>query len=393
MQSRYGRILFTVLTVFMTAFMVVYPKTVFEGAVLGLETWWTIVFPSLLPFFIISELLMALGIVHALGVLLEPVMRPVFRLPGAASFGLAVGYSSGYPIGSSIAARLRADGLCTRSEAEHLVSFTNNSSPLFILVALSVGMLHNPALGPFILLVHYMGNLIVGICFRYYAPEHRRRTAAQPHLWRRACHRFLEFGGKHPGQILGEAVRDAVGKLLVIGGFIILFAVIISLLRETGFLNVIISIIGAVTVPLGLSPALNEALASGLFEMTLGSRLVAESDAPLIQKLIAIQLILAWSGLSIQAQVSAFISTTDMRFLPYALSRIIHMLISVILTVILFPIFEKTLTVPASTFSNLVEPTWCGFLLMSLLLALVVPAALTSLGMLLFTSRRLFHRF
>lgn len=393
MPSHHGRILFAGLVIILTALMVLYPKTVFQGAVLGLETWWTIVFPSLLPFFIVSELLMGLGIVHALGVLLEPVMRPVFGLPGAASFGLAVGYSSGYPIGSSIAARLRREGLCNRPEAEHLVSFTNNSSPLFILVALAVGMLQNPALGPFILVVHYSGNLIIGLCFRYYAPRRRSRTATPPRLWRRAGQQFLQHSGRHPGQVLGESVRAAVGKLLVVGGFIILFAVIISLLKETGFLRAVGSLIAAVTTPLGLSPALNEALASGLFEMTLGSRLVAESGAPLLHKLIALQVILAWSGLSIQAQVSAFISGTDIRFLPYLASRVMHILISATLTVLLFPFFGEGLSVPASAAAGLTAPTWYGLLSISALSASAVFMVLAAPGILASAAQRLFHRF
>lgn len=391
MSSHYGRLICAVLTIIFTALMVVYPKTVFHGAVLGLETWWTIVFPSLLPFFIVSELFMGLGIVHTLGVLLEPVMRPVFRLPGAASFGLAVGYSSGYPIGSSIAARLRTEGLCNRPEAEHLVSFTNNSSPLFILVALAVGMLHNPALGPFILAVHYLGNLIVGLCFRYHAPQHRGRTPAPARLWRRASRRFLEFSGQHPGQVLGDAVRSAVGKLLVVGGFIILFAVVISLLGETGCLRVIGALIAALTTPLGLSPVLNEALAAGVFEMTLGCRLVAESNAPLLHKLIALQVILAWSGLSIQAQVSAFTSGTGIRFLPYAVSRLLHMLISATLTIVLFPFFADSLAMPAAAAALPGPPSWLGILAMSALLALSVCCLSAALGLAVFAARRLLH--
>ena len=109
--------------------MISCPQVVFQGALTGLKTWWNIVFPALLPFFIASELLMSFGVVHFMGVLLEPVMRPLFNVPGAGSFVMAIGYTSGYPIGSMVTARLRAEGLCSRVEAERLMSFTNNSSP------------------------------------------------------------------------------------------------------------------------------------------------------------------------------------------------------------------------------------------------------------------------
>lgn len=37
-----------------------------------------VVFPSLLPFLILSELMLGLGVVHYIGVPFEPLMRPLF---------------------------------------------------------------------------------------------------------------------------------------------------------------------------------------------------------------------------------------------------------------------------------------------------------------------------
>ena len=67
-----------------------YPGDSFQAALQGLSIWWNLVFPGLLPFLALSELLLALGVVHAAGVLLEPVMRRVFRLPGSAGWAAAV---------------------------------------------------------------------------------------------------------------------------------------------------------------------------------------------------------------------------------------------------------------------------------------------------------------
>lgn len=75
--------------VLITVAMVQYPKPAFDAAIIGLNLWWNVVFPSLLPFFILSELLMGLGVVHFIGVLLEPLMRPVFNVPGIGAFALS----------------------------------------------------------------------------------------------------------------------------------------------------------------------------------------------------------------------------------------------------------------------------------------------------------------
>jgi len=74
--------------VFVTIAMVQYPKVAFDAAITGLNLWWNVVFPSLVPFFILSEILMGLGVVHFIGILLEPLMRPVFNVPGIGAFAI-----------------------------------------------------------------------------------------------------------------------------------------------------------------------------------------------------------------------------------------------------------------------------------------------------------------
>lgn len=311
--------------------MMLEPRVVFEGAVTGLKTWWNIVFPALLPFFIASELLMSFGVVHFMGVLLEPVMRPLFNVPGAGSFVMAIGYSSGYPIGSMVTAQLRTRRLCTRVEAERLMSFTNNSSPLFMLVAVAVGMFNSPGLGALIAGSHYLSNLTLGLALRFYGrndpegrpepPSGRRGLAGQ------ALRKMLEVQRQENrplGKIMGDAVRNAVTNLLNIGGFIILFAVIIRLLGTAGFIDVLADFLGLFLLPLGFAPEILSALASGFFEMTIGSKMASEAAAPLLQQVVAVGMILAWSGLSIHAQAASMIAETDIRMLPFIITRVAH---------------------------------------------------------------------
>jgi nucleoside recognition membrane protein YjiH len=87
-----------------TISLILFSESGFSAAVSGLDTWWKIVFPALLPFFIIAEMLMGLGVVNFLGVLLEPLMRPLFKVPGVGAFALSMGLASGYPIGAKITA-------------------------------------------------------------------------------------------------------------------------------------------------------------------------------------------------------------------------------------------------------------------------------------------------
>jgi len=223
-------------------------------------------------------------------------------------------------------------------EAERLMSFTNNSSPLFMLVAVAVGMFNNPGTGVIIAGAHYLSNLVLGFILRYYARSERERfpnRSVRKGLLRSALHKMLQVQREENrplGKIMGDAVRNAVTNLLNIGGFIILFAVIIQLLFHVGFIDTLAGILGILLLPLGFSPEILPALGSGFFEMTIGSRLASEAAAPLLQQVVAIGMILAWSGLSVHAQAASMIAETDIRMLPFVVSRLAHTCLAGIFT-------------------------------------------------------------
>ncbi|MFZ5599739.1 MAG: sporulation integral membrane protein YlbJ [Bacillota bacterium] len=321
--------------------MVVQPKIVYEGSINGLKAWWNIVFPSLLPFFIASEILMKLGLVRFMGVLLEPVMRPLFNVPGAGAFVMVIGFTSGFPIGSMVTAKLRQQGLCSRVEAERLMSFTNNSSPLFMLTAVAVGMFGRPDLGVVIAGSHYLANLLLGFLLRFYGRKEPQTNNVPPAAWSlkqsfRVLLQQTSWERQPLGQLLGDAVASSVSKLLNIGGFIILFAVIIRLLQHAGIIDLLATLLGLLLVPLGVSPEILTALASGLFEMTIGTKMASEAAAPELQRLMAVAMILGWSGLSIHAQVASMIAKTDLRMGLFVFTRIAHAALATLFTLVFY---------------------------------------------------------
>jgi len=219
--------------------MVLYPEEAFASAVKGLTIWWNIVFPALLPFFIGSEILMGLGVVHFLGVLLEPLMRPLFNVPGVGSFVLAMGLASGFPIGAILTARLRREGMVSKVEGERLMCFTNTADPLFMSGAVAVGMLGRPDLGLVINAAHYLSSITTGFFLRFYGrnkPVTREKQSYGKMLGRalQALAAARQKDGRPIGQLMGDAIRNAINSLLVIGVFIILFSVLIRMLTIAG---------------------------------------------------------------------------------------------------------------------------------------------------------------
>ena len=349
----------TICSIVFIAAMIAQPQIVFEGSVKGLETWFEIVLPSLLPFFIASELLMAFGVVHFMGILLEPVMRPLFNLPGSGSFVLAIGFTSGFPIGAVVTAKLRQQRLCTRIEAERLICFTNNSSPLFMLVAVAVGMFHNQELGLIIAGAHYLASLTLGVALRFYGRKDKEAIGpsySAENILKRAIRQMLKVQSRENrpvGRIISDVVKNSVTNLLTIGGFIILFAVLIRIFTNTGVIHLMGEFFGIILTPLGMSPDLLQSLGSGFWEMTLGTKSASETTAPLLQKLVAVAMILGWGGLSVHAQVAGMIADTDIRIYPFVISRSVHACIAALYTYILAgPAYNKTVALVQPVFAT-----------------------------------------
>lgn len=141
--------------------LVLFSKSNLAAAKSGLALWANSVLPSLLPFFIATELLGYTNVVHILGKFLNRLMRPIFNVPGEGAFALLMGIISGYPIGAKIVANLKEQDLCNDVEAERLLAFTNNSGPLFIVGTVGIGLFYSYSIGLLLLAIHILSSLTV----------------------------------------------------------------------------------------------------------------------------------------------------------------------------------------------------------------------------------------
>ncbi|MCY0881187.1 MAG: hypothetical protein OWS74_04255 [Firmicutes bacterium] len=114
----------------LTVTMIVFSDQGYHATVDAMKLFFDVVFPSLLPFFILSDVLLATGMVHYLGVYFEPLMRPLFNVPGVGSFVFSMGLAAGYPMDAVLTAKFRQQGLCTKVEGERLLAFSNSAEPL-----------------------------------------------------------------------------------------------------------------------------------------------------------------------------------------------------------------------------------------------------------------------
>ncbi len=347
--------LLPIMAILFIAALIIYPKPAVSAASKGIKLWFEIVFPSLFPFFVASQLLSKSGIVSLFGIILEPIMRPIFNVPGCGSFALAMGIISGYPVGASITADLRKQELITRIEAERLLTFTNNSGPLFIMGAVAVGMFNHAKLGYLLYLSHIAACLSVGIIFRFYKKSQtnlRFKAKAKISSNIKIELKRLRNSDINPWTLFGDCIKNSIYTLLAIGGFIIFFSVLINILLTSGVIGYISSLIAAFTGAAGLGTGLIQGFFCGIFEITTGASLINQSSASLVIKLCCASLVIGWAGFSVHTQVMSIVSSTDIRVKPYLTGKALQGILSCVYTYAGFSLFNNELLKDSAVFSN-----------------------------------------
>ncbi len=336
-MSKYSRYFFTSLILVLTLFMLINPRETVAAASFGFKLWYIAVLPALFPFFVVSELLVSLRFVHLLGIWLEPIMRPLFNLPGSSSLVVVMGFTSGFPVGALLTRQLYEQNLLSDNEAERLVSFTNNCSPLFIIGAVGVGMFGSPTIGYWLAAGHYLSNLIVGLLLRFKSDGVDLRSklpAPIPPI----AFSSPEIDGI--GKILGRSVHGAINNILAVGGFIVVFSVLTRLLCAWGVIGFIAQVLTNIFGFINLTYPLAYGLCMGFFEITLGSQAAATSIVGnLFPSLVVVSVILAFSGLSIIAQVMSIVAGIPVRFWFYIRARVAQICLSGVIVFLIYKFF------------------------------------------------------
>ncbi|OCT16652.1 sporulation integral membrane protein YlbJ [Paenibacillus pectinilyticus] len=329
--------------------LVLFPHDGFQAAVRGVSIWWDVLFPALFPFFVISEILLGFGIVHFFGTLLDPMMRPVFRIPGIGGFVLAMGFAAGYPVSAKLTSQLWDQKLVNREEGERLVAFTTSSDPIFLIGAVSIGFFHDASLALILAVAHYGGSFLIGLLMRF----HGRKSIPTPQppkekgsVWKQAfitMHKARNLDGRPLGTLLSDAILNSFRLIFVVGGLVVFFSVVLTILTSAQVMNVFYVLITSVLTITGLPHELSQAVMNGLFEVTLGAKAAggAPADLALASKVAIGAFILSWGGLSVHAQVVSLLSHTNMRYLPFLFARFIHAILSAVIVLLIWDPMQR----------------------------------------------------
>ncbi|SEA23489.1 nucleoside recognition domain-containing protein [Paenibacillus sp. 276b] len=329
--------------------VVVSPKDAFDASIQGLDIWWKIIFPAMLPFLMLSQMLTAFGFTHALGVLLGPLMQRWFRLPGKAGLAIVVGMCGGFPAGADTASRLVQDQQITAKQAGIVASASHFANPLMIILVIGAAFLHQPTAGYFLLIVHWVSGWIAAMIGVRLLPKESKEEefpTANPSSYKRrslwsqmmfAAREAQKRDGRGFGKLLGDTVSQAVQTLMMTGGYMIVFAVFVRLLT------------------LYITPGTSVAFWPSLLELHLGTYHLSQSPLTPVLLMSLLAAVLGWGGLCSHLQVSAVLkaaglATTSMLY--FAGIRLLHALVAFFISLLLWLPFSRYSSEVWATFQN-----------------------------------------
>ena len=294
--------------------LLIFPDAAMDSAKNAVALCLNVVVPSLFPFFVLSSLAVDLGVAQYAGVLCGGMMRKLFNVSGACAPAFLLGLIGGYPVGAKTAVAIYEKGLCSKTEAERLLAFCNNSGPAFILGSVGAGLLKSGAAGWLLYLAHALASITTGLVFRFYKIKQARTNSpveSCPIVSTKILDAFL------------KSVTSGFASILNICAFVIFFAVAIRMLYKFGLIPLAAQILALPLSLLGLTAADAERLIAGMIEITSGLFSLTASGTPLNATLAMAAFMLGWAGLSVHCQVLSFIRKSDLSFYPYFTGKLL----------------------------------------------------------------------
>ena len=221
---------------------------------------------------------------------LTKYFRFFMPVSGEGVFILCSGFLFGFPMGSKNCAELLKANKIHPKEAEILFYITNNISPVFIGSYILLQQLQLTGMFGISIFILYAPALILGMLLLHRKKEENRqkKTASQSQI---------------TFKIIDAAIMNGFETLVRIGGYIMLFSILISLVEK---------------LPLP-KPVL--ILLENVLEITNGINCLTNTDWSIQTKYILAMTATAFGGLSGIAQTSSMVKGTSLSMKKYCLEK------------------------------------------------------------------------
>ena len=289
----------------MFLYIFIYSKIVKETIIFGINLWLNTLIPSILPFLLVSKLIVKYNILNILNDTFGIYLEKIFKISKKSSFVVLLSIITGFPSGSIYIKDLLDKNQISIMEANKLITFTSFSNPLFVISVVGETLLNSKRIGIIIYLVHLFSGLLVGLLFKSDTRLNNINVINNNDS-------FIKN--------LINSIHESFDILINMLGIILFFLIIVSIINS--FLpNNILSL-----------------LIKGIIEITTGVISISKSTLNIRLKSALIGSIISFNGLSIHYQVKNIIDNTKISYKYFLIARIIHSLLCFIFTYIIVAI-------------------------------------------------------
>lgn len=273
------------------------PKAVFEGAESGLLLWFQVVFPTLFPFMLVSGLMLSGGGLAVISRIFGRLFSTLFATSPNGSFAVIAGFLCGYPMGAKVSADLVRSGKISRDEGAYLLSFCNNTSPIFIMNFIVWKTFDREELMIPTLLILIGVPAFLSLFFRRFYLNGRKKF---PDLseGKRDNAKLLNF------EMLDSCLADSFESIVKVGLYIIFFSILIALPGKLSAGHPLLA---------GILPAL---------EMTNGILMIHKAAPDLTVSYPLILGLTSFGGFCSAAQTKCMLKAASLPILPYIIQKL-----------------------------------------------------------------------
>ncbi|MDW5300274.1 MAG: hypothetical protein SA378_09070 [Sedimentibacter sp.] len=293
-------------------FFIMKPEIVSEGAFNGLKIWVYNIIPFLFPISILSNILLQYNFLYSLFERISSISNKIFKSKYAL-IPFFISFISGYPSGAMAVNIMANNKRINETEANYLIVFANDCSFQFIAGAVSFSMLGDFSLYKYIAIPHFLGAIILSLLM----------VKNEPRL-------SMSMKAKQKSVTFNEAFSNAIYKsvtgILSVGGVIVIFSVLSKFFDSS---------IKSLTLLLSLNSNMSQIIYSllvGSLEITNGCSIISSSTSmPMEIKLLVINFLISFSGMSVIFQTMAVINEFKFNINRYIGYKFIHGIISALI--------------------------------------------------------------
>lgn len=215
-QYKMRQIIYTIFFLLMTILILTNSQKSLYYALNGLNLWFSKMIPTLLPFMILSGIMVRLGLTENFASLLHPVLHLIFRVRKNVTYAMIMGFLCGFPMGARVTGDLLDRKLITKREAEYLLAFCNNIGPVYF-TGFVLPLLNRRLIWPYLAGMYGL-PLLYGVILRFTLFRDMEMTPQSHMEAKREPHTALSLLSQ-----IDDAIISSVQNILMLGGYMILF--------------------------------------------------------------------------------------------------------------------------------------------------------------------------